>query len=159
MIKNLLASVLFLCTIVGGPSVAPLEAADTQDLKLFYQRVWSPYCKGNSLLECPSGSAEALREDLRVQFENGASFEELEAYLISKYGSQVKMLPESNRRGSLAYWIPWIAFLFVLWGLGLFWKDRVRRRKNSQTPDKNLSSANPVDKNSELELEIQERLL
>lgn len=138
--------------------------SDTQELKDFYQRVWSPYCKGNSLLECPSGLAEDLRDELRKRYQGGASLADLELYLVERYGNQIKMLPEKGERGMRAYWIPWLLVFFTLWGLALFWRKRIRKpnsEKSSAGLESNSSQEHDSKKShlkSDLEAELRERL-
>ncbi|TVQ77677.1 MAG: hypothetical protein EA369_08820 [Bradymonadales bacterium] len=129
--------------------------SSSQDLKLFYQRVWSPYCKGNSLLECPSGTAEALRDEIRRRYEAGASFEELEAFLIDRYGSEVKMLPTEDFRGSLAYSIPYVLFYLALLFLVIYWASRIRSLSQSKASTHDA----PNQPRREIESELDERLL
>lgn len=152
MLSFVLSSAFLLSFDVSTPR-------DPQELQAFFQRVWSPYCKGNSLLECPSGQAIELRDTLKAAYEGGASFVELEAQLKQMYGDQIYMEPPSNWRGQLAYTLPWIAFFIVVTGLFFFWKKRTRDPLSQQPATPN--SSRPIADSEELrriEEEIQERL-
>lgn len=115
------------------PSLA--QTRDQQALHEFFERVWSPYCKGNSLLECPSSTAIELRRQLKQEYDAGASFEELELMLKERYGDQVHMEPPASFRGSLAYWLPWALFFAALFGLFLFWKKRTKSFLSTEDPN------------------------
>lgn len=94
-----------------------------------FQNIWSPYCKGVSLLECPSGQAENLRQKVREQIELGASDQEIQDNLLNIYGASLRMVPSSSGRESLAYSLPWIAFGL---GLALFFAILFAKRKKKK---------------------------
>lgn len=147
---------------LNTPVTYARSAESEQTLNEFYQKVWSPYCKGNSLLECPSSQAEELRDELGKRYEAGASLDELRVFLKQLYGDQVRMEPENNLRGLLAYLIPWLAFMFVAVGLYFYWQKRIRPRKKSsqQTETKKPGSASQTsnENQKEIEEELRERL-
>lgn len=138
------------------------SAESEQTLNEFYQKVWSPYCKGNSLLECPSGQAEELRDELGKRYEAGASLDDLRVFLKGIYGDQVRMEPENNLRGLLAYLIPWLAFIFVAVGLYFYWQKRIRPRKKSvekaRASEMNSKHEASSANQKEIEEELRERL-
>jgi len=148
---------LILCLSFSA-TISPGLSSDNPDEKInkFYQRVWSPYCRGNSLLECPSSQAEELRETLKSRYRAGQSMEDLEAFLKAKYGDQVRMEPPQTLRGSLAYFIPWVAFVIVLIFLGIYWRKRIKPTQNVEMA---TSSANEESKSfSAIEKQIQDEL-
>lgn len=151
--------------LLAGSFVLSFEVSAQQypELKEFYQRVWSPYCKGNSLLECPSGQAEKLRDELRRQYESGKNLNQLEKYLEAQYGNQVRMEPKPSARGALAYLIPGFLFIFVCTGLALYWRKRLKPEQPSSSSEKSPTSgeANTKSKQdavSKIEEELKERL-
>lgn len=129
--------------------------ADEQSLQRFYGEIWSPYCRGNSLLECPSGQAEDLRQKIRQQYEAGRPLDEIKASLEQTYGGKLTMKPEEGFRGSLAYSIPWIAFILVALVLIVYWMKRVRRSVADPNPPQVTSHA---ALSPELERDLKERL-
>lgn len=145
-----------------GVFSSSFAASDNPDEKIneFYQRVWSPYCPGNSLLECPSSQAEELREELKRRYQAGQSMTELENFLKSTYGDRVRMEPPKTFRGSLAYFIPWLAFLIVLIFLAFYWKKRIRPLKKIKTNTEAPAQQNPhqTEIEKQIEEELQERL-
>ena len=127
------------------------QSPEEQDLQKFYSEIWSPYCKGNSLLECPSGQAENLRLRIRAERAEGKTFSMIRAGLENEYKSSLRMTPEMGARGRMAYLIPWVALLSILIVLFFYWRSRMRpatetlQSKASQLPDS-------------VEAEIEERM-
>ena len=119
-----------------------LSISNTEDeaAKVF-KDIWSPYCKGVSLLECPSGQAEDLRDQIRARIKNGETPEQILGSLYEHYGDKLRMAPNLEGRESLAYYAPYIFFVFVLIGLAILWTNRFRRPRSLATPQKKDSSA------------------
>jgi cytochrome c-type biogenesis protein CcmH/NrfF len=131
-------------------AVAPQTAQD-QELQKFYSEVWSPYCKGNSLLECPSGQADKLRQKIRLARESGRSFENIRAELEQEYQQSLRMTPQSGVRGKLAYAIPWLALMAILIVLVFYWRARVRPQGSIK-----VRSSQPLP--HDIQNEIEERM-
>lgn len=142
----MIAALFCLLAIANTP-----QSTEDQALQKFYSDIWSPYCKGNSLQECPSGQAEALRQKIREAHARGESFESIRKRLEQEYQKPLRMLPEANFRGKLAYSIPWIALLGIVLALFAYWKTRIR----SPEP---LNKADNSTLSSELEKEIADRM-
>lgn len=105
---------------------ADLPAESSKSSHEFLQKIWSPYCKGNSLLECPSGKAENLRNEIEKRLGQGESQESIMKDLEARYGDQIYMVPDANR----AFWLPWVLFFLVLLGLLIF----VMKRRKAKLP-------------------------
>lgn len=73
------------------------EAAEAID------HLWSPYCPGLMLEVCPSGGGAALRDSLQQRAEEGATSEELVAWVLANHGEQYRALPEREGAGLLAW--------------------------------------------------------
>jgi len=127
------------------------QTAEDQVLQKFFTDIWSPYCKANSLQECPSGQAEDLRQRIREAHAKGESFESIRRRLEQEYQKPLRMMPEANWRGKLAYSIPWVAILAIVIALFAYWKSRIR------TPQSTTPTGGAV-LSSEVEKEIAERM-
>jgi cytochrome c-type biogenesis protein CcmH/NrfF len=121
--KRLFLSLSLLCAITSA------HADDAGDI---LKQIWSPYCKGVSLLECPSGDAEKLREEVHARLNAGESKEAILASLYERYGDQLRMTPEIQGRESLAYYLPYIFFILSLF---ILIAAILKRRKKIQ-PEK-----------------------
>ena len=86
------------------------DADVAQELK----NIWSPYCKGISLLECPSTKAEHLRNEIYRRAKEGESFQTIYSDLEARYGQGVlQMAPSQSGRDGLSYWLPWAIFILA----------------------------------------------
>ncbi len=123
---NLSLLVAFFLTLTAQE--AGLHSESTE----LFRKIWSPYCKGVSLLECPSGQAQQLRDELRDRLSKGETSEDLMRELYSRYGSTtLQMEPPSTWQGKLSYLAPWIALFLMAFALGATW---ILRRKNRKSP-------------------------
>lgn len=138
---------LFLCFF---PLIGFAESAPQQDPSLLLRNVWSPYCKGVSLMECPSSQAEKLRNEIYSRMKAGESFEVIFKDLTDRYGPVLRMTPDFEGRESAAYWIPWIATFAAAVFVGLFW---MTRRRRSAAP-----RSQPIASDPKLESRILEEL-
>jgi cytochrome c-type biogenesis protein CcmH/NrfF len=115
---------------------------DGKDPADFFSRIWSPYCPGLSLLECPSSQAEDLRREIRLRLKSGEGEEKIFSELNQKHRGSLRMEPAGEGRESLAYWIPWVAFaLSILFVLG-FWKLRKNRSRPKTATHKPTEEVN-----------------
>jgi cytochrome c-type biogenesis protein CcmH/NrfF len=109
------ASAALLLAAVGVGASATSQAADepTWAYALWHD-LMSPYCPGRTLAECPSPAADELRIWILTQAAAGASREEVEASLYTRFGDQIRTTPRAEGWGLAAYVIPAVAF--VLFG-------------------------------------------
>lgn len=79
-----------------------------------YQQVFSPFCPGRSLNDCPSSKAAELKDELRAKLEAGAPSEEVLREVFQRYGDQYRAVPLFAGVGVLV----WIApIIFIVLGL------------------------------------------
>jgi cytochrome c-type biogenesis protein CcmH/NrfF len=72
--------------------------------------------------------------EIRKQFNEGKTSEQVWQDLQLKYGSQLRMEPETGGREALAYWLPWGSFLFITALLILIWFTRKSRKPPPTVP-------------------------
>lgn len=102
-------------------------AARADDAGDILKHVWSPYCKGVSLLECPSGKAEELREEVFARLAAGETKESILDDLYERYGPEIRMNPKGSGREALAYYLPYAFFAAAL--LLILWVIFIRRKQ------------------------------
>ncbi len=123
--------VLF-CAALADRQIFAQESSSnfsSNDPATLFRKIWSPYCKGVSLLECPSSQAEDLRNEIRRRINNGEKMDIIWTDLQAKYGNQLRMDPDQGGRENLAYSIPYIGIGVVITLLALFWLSRRSGRK------------------------------
>jgi cytochrome c-type biogenesis protein CcmH len=71
-----------------------------------YQQVFSPFCPGRSLNDCPSSKAQDLKLEMRKQLEGGMTPEQVLEGVFSKFGDQYRAVPRYDGFGKLVWWAP-----------------------------------------------------
>lgn len=77
-----------------------------------YTEVFSPFCPGRSLKDCPSSKAEALKKEIYQKIESGKTKEEVLNDIFRVYGDKYRALPPTSGFSLLAWLLP-IAFLIL----------------------------------------------
>jgi len=110
-----------------------------EDASKFMREIWSPYCKGNSLLECPSSKAEELREEIYDRMQRGENRETIMKALQERYGNTLSMTPSHQGREGWAHRLPWIFTGLGVIFVAIFWLTRTKKsveRAKPQIDDK-----------------------
>jgi cytochrome c-type biogenesis protein CcmH/NrfF len=90
------------------------EGSDRESAQ-FFDSVMSPYCPGMTLSACPSDDARVLRDEIRGQFAQGISKEQILVGLNKKFGN-LSGGPSGGAMGGMTYL--GILVFFVI-GLGI----------------------------------------
>jgi cytochrome c-type biogenesis protein CcmH/NrfF len=121
--------VFYLCFIAQAAALDLPPAQESRAQKIF-DTVFSPFCPGRLLRDCPTFKATDLKNTIRSSVAAGRSDEEIVADLVNAYGNSIKALPEKHGFGLVAWVAP---FLFLLGGLCLLW-GWLRRTKGQEVP-------------------------
>lgn len=116
-----------------------------------YQQVFSPFCPGRSLNDCPSSKASELKDELRAKLESGSSAEEILREVFERYGDQYRAVPLFAGVGILV-WLAPISFV----ALGLL--IAVRVAKGAQASPSVAKGSEPSSITPEAARRIQEEL-
>jgi cytochrome c-type biogenesis protein CcmH/NrfF len=114
------------------------ELLDKQSYEL-YQQVFSPFCPGRSLNDCPSSKAHELKIEMRAQLENGVPPQTILEGVFAKFGEKYRAVPAYQGFGKLVWWVP---FGFVALGLAIACGLVARRGKRGSAEKSPASSAN-----------------
>ncbi len=126
------------------------EALDREATHL-YQQVFSPFCPGRSLNDCPSSKAAELKDQMRAELEAGKSSEVVLNEVIQKFGEQYRAVPKFSGVGMFVWIVP---LGFVAIGLVVAVYLSIRRKKiNTDRPGVSASVLT-----SEEERRIQDEL-
>jgi cytochrome c-type biogenesis protein CcmH len=63
-------------------------------------------CQGESVADSPSGFSQGIRGEIRRRLQVGQSSDEIENFLISKYGDKILLAPPQSGIGNLAWLAP-----------------------------------------------------
>lgn len=86
-----------------------------------------PTCRSQSVLESDSTQAQAIRTDIVRRLQAGQTDEEIVGYYVSRYGSEIRLRPDSSGVVGLVWVLPVVAFVVAVAGLGFaFRRWRVR---------------------------------
>lgn len=103
--------------IFGVIGVTPLLAdprSDALDREAasMYQQVFSPFCPGRSLNDCPSQKAAELKTEMRAKLEAGESSEAILQEVFTRFGDQYRAVPAFTGVGMLVWLVP-VSFVVV----------------------------------------------
>lgn len=139
--------------LVGVQGVAADERSEALDREAtnLYQQVFSPFCPGRSLNDCPSSKAAELKDEMRAELEAGKASEVILQEVFTKYGDQYRAVPPFAGVGMLVWLVP-IAFV----GIGLMIAVRVSNSRKKNAPVSSRTTTSHLSE--EDERKIQEEL-
>ena len=117
-------SVTSVITLIFTVSLSFAQSND-QVAKQIFSEVFSPFCPGRALADCPSSSAAELKTEIRKRISAGASETEIKTYLFTLYGDEISALPPRQGFGALA-WIAPFAFLALGAVIAVIWLAKRR---------------------------------
>jgi cytochrome c-type biogenesis protein CcmH/NrfF len=98
---------LSVITFAGGRASAQLSGDELdRQANQIYQQVFSPFCPGRSLNDCPSSKAHDLKKDMRHKLEQGVPPEVVLEQVFTQYGDQYRAVPQYAGFGRLVWWAP-----------------------------------------------------
>jgi cytochrome c-type biogenesis protein CcmH/NrfF len=157
--------------VAMATSVSPLYAQierDDLDRKAYevYQQVFSPFCPGRSLNDCPSSKAHDLKLEIRQQLEQGADPAVVLERVFQRFGDQYRAVPQYSGFGKLVWWAP-LSFLIIGAIVALFIARGRRGHTGSavghtqqgdlvmSSRDRNAQSAAPVSEDLRRQIEAE----
>lgn len=147
---------VFGCFAFGGTDLFAQEMSRAElDKSAYsvYQQIFSPFCPGRSLNDCPSSKAHDLKMELREQLASGVSEQEVLDGVFKKYGDKYRAIPQYAGFGKLVWWIP---LGFILLGGGVVFARSTGRGRDSHQGSS--QSEETVSLSSEVEAQIEKEL-
>jgi cytochrome c-type biogenesis protein CcmH/NrfF len=137
---------VLVASLVSGLANAQLSQEELdRHANQIYQQVFSPFCPGRSLNDCPSSKAHDLKEEMRQKLEQGVPAEVVLEQVFQQYGDQYRAVPQYAGFGRLVWWAP-VLFL----ALGSIVALVIARGKRSDgASGANARPAEPVEAQSQ----------
>jgi cytochrome c-type biogenesis protein CcmH len=113
-------------SVSRGGTLTPLQRAAAIDGVLK-----CPSCDGISVEDSSASSAAAVRQVVLARVRQGESDQQIEQYLVSRYGPSILLRPPTTGITAIVWVVPLVAAVGGLGGLGLFFW---RRRRPPRSP-------------------------
>jgi len=97
-------------TVTAQTERSPYDEDVLREARSVYNQIMSPYCPGQTLANCGSGAADALRGQIRDRIAAGETADEVIQTLIDEFGMEVKAEPAKSGFASLV----WLGPIFLL---------------------------------------------
>jgi cytochrome c-type biogenesis protein CcmH len=157
-------SALFLLCLLA--LFAPVKAADVlttfdnpEQSKLYYSLL-KEYrclkCQNQNLADSHASLAEDLRREIRLQILDGKTKDDIDEYLVSRYGEFVFYRPRFNAR-TLVLWLGPFVLLFI--GLGSVYLMGKRRAIGREQQIASMSTSPQATDNQAARLQRARKLL
>ncbi len=134
---GLLAVVLGLALFVGarGDAGPPTPA---QRVERIGSEVRCPTCEGLAVSDSDAPASVAIREEIRRRVEAGESDDEVRAYLVSRYGRDILLVPEGTGVAALVWALPVAALVCAGAGLAVAFRRWGSRRRGPPSAEDRL---------------------
>lgn len=110
IVEKVLLCVVSLCIAVSTATADERSEALDKKATELYDQVFSPFCPGRSLNDCPSSKAAELKGQMRQKLEEGIQPEVVLKEVFDTYGDQYRTVPQFQGVGALVWLVP-LAFL------------------------------------------------
>ena len=103
----------FFLLIIYTLTVTPTYSSDTQNkLVNIYKNLRCLVCQGQSIADSNSDFAVTIKLVVEDQFSKGKTEEEINKFLISKYGEWIVYQPTFSKTNLLLWSLPYAVFIF-----------------------------------------------
>jgi cytochrome c-type biogenesis protein CcmH/NrfF len=145
-----------LCALVVATCFSLAHASDSPeeiDRKAhdLYQKVFSPFCPGRSLNDCPSSKAQELKAEMRSKLESGVPPETILEGVFETFGQKYRAVPQYSGFGKLVWWVP-LGFLAI--GMVVVFLTTSRQKQGSAGADNAQSESLAPETKAAIEKEL-----
>lgn len=128
--KKPLPWLTMLLLVVGALAIAATgdraPATTEARVRSIAKEVRCPTCEGLSVAESDASASRSIRDEIRRRVEAGESGGEIRAYLVSRFGKDILLKPESSGAGAVVWALPVAALVAAAGGLVIAFR-RLRR--------------------------------
>ena len=119
-----------------GASGDRTPRTEAERVRAVASSVRCPTCRGLSAAESDANAAQAVREEIQRRMRAGESDAEIRAYLVSRYGEDILLKPQSSGLAALVWALPVSVLVIAGGGLALvFRRWRAARIAGTPTPE------------------------
>jgi cytochrome c-type biogenesis protein CcmH len=119
--------VVLAVALIIGATAQHHDASLDAHVRRVASQVKCPTCEGQSAADSNAAASQAIRDDIRTRIEQGETDGAIKAFLVSRYGTDILLVPSSRGVSALVWALPVTAFVLAVGGLALaFRKWRVR---------------------------------
>jgi cytochrome c-type biogenesis protein CcmH len=111
-----MAAVLVVALVIGAQGRSGPQT-QAQRVKHIASEIRCPTCRNQSAAESDAAAAKAVRDEITRRVKAGEADGEIVSFLVSRYGSDILLKPESSGIASLVWALPVVAVVFALGGL------------------------------------------
>jgi cytochrome c-type biogenesis protein CcmH len=128
----------------------PAWAAPEDVANAVAQEVMSPYCPGVTLHDCPSSSAQEMREEIAGWARAGMTKDEILGRLEDEFGPSIRAVPR-GRGGLFAWLLPAVALAAGAGAAAVLARRWTRRRVEAPPPAPTVPPEAAARLNAELD--------
>jgi cytochrome c-type biogenesis protein CcmH len=132
----LLAVVLVIALVAGAGDGSP--PSDAERATRIAEGLRCPTCRSQSVADSDAPAARAIRDDIVRRVREGQSESQIRAYLVSRYGDQVRLAPPARGVSALVWVLPPAAVAITVAGLAVAFRRRRPGRRQPSPEDEAL---------------------
>ena len=117
-------ALLVVFVLVALPACGSAFDAERDTAAGIESKVWSPYCPGRLLADCPTTQSRELREEIAERVDRGETEAEVLAWVKGEFGETSVAEPDASPGGLLIWLVP--AAIFVVGALLVVRRARAR---------------------------------
>ena len=98
-------------SVLAFAACAQAQSTVAERTREVASQVWSPYCPGRVLTECPTRQSQELRAEIADRLRSGQTTDEVLEWYAANYGTERLATPPSGVRGLTVWLVPAAAVL------------------------------------------------
>lgn len=140
-----------LFVVTAGLLAEELDPVQELSAKGIFEQIFSPFCPGRSLNDCPSSKAHELKDQIRSDLKAGKDPDAVLQSVFAQYGEQYRALPKASGMGMIAWLLPCVFLALGVTAILLMTKKR--RKLTSKEINQDYPSAAKLDPKMTKEIE------
>ncbi len=114
--------VVLVGALAFGATADRQPRTESERVQALAAEVRCPTCQNLSAAESDAKAAQAVRDEIRTRVRRGETNDEIKAYLVSRFGREIILKPETRGLAALVWVMPVVAGLAAVGGLVLVFR-------------------------------------